>query len=93
MKEKIKKVYYCDFCGKHRLTSNSMLLHEKHCTLNPNRVCRVCGGEDEECPMCIFSKRRLKIKNDEKEFLLTDSNFDLKEKLREYWNKKEEVDY
>ena len=45
MKTKLKKVYYCDFCKKYRLTKNSMELHEKHCTLNPNRECRVCGNK------------------------------------------------
>lgn len=46
MKEKLKKVYYCDFCKKHSLTSFSMKLHEKHCTLNPSRECRVCGNKE-----------------------------------------------
>jgi len=42
MIEKIKKVYYCEFCKKHRLTKNSIITHEEHCTLNPNRKCRMC---------------------------------------------------
>ena len=42
MKTKIKKVYYCDFCKKHSLTSWSLEKHEKHCTLNPQRYCRIC---------------------------------------------------
>lgn len=41
MKVKQKKVYYCDFCGKHSLKNLSR--HEKHCTLNPNRQCKLCG--------------------------------------------------
>lgn len=43
MKRATKKVYYCDFCRKHSLTSGSMKLHEKHCTANPDRECRMCG--------------------------------------------------
>lgn len=41
MKTKIKKVYYCDFCKKHSL--RSLTEHEKHCTGNPNRECRLDG--------------------------------------------------
>ena len=41
---KIKKVlqYTCDFCGKKKYTKSSAVLHEKHCTSNPNRECRMC---------------------------------------------------
>jgi len=41
---KVKKVnrYWCDFCGKAGLSSGHMKSHEKHCTMNPNRECRVC---------------------------------------------------
>jgi len=42
---KMKHVYYCEHCGRHRLTPNSILKHEKGCTLNPNRSCGVCGLE------------------------------------------------
>jgi len=42
MLTKIKKVYYCEHCGRHRLTPNSIEKHEKGCTANPNRVCGVC---------------------------------------------------
>lgn len=42
MEVKIKKVYYCDFCKKYRLTSNSIKVHEERCTLNPDRECGVC---------------------------------------------------
>jgi hypothetical protein len=89
MKTKTKKVYYCDFCGKHKLTSNSIIIHEKHCTLNPNRICRVCKGKDENCPMCEFSKRRIIIKSGGKIDPLK-PNFNLEEKLKEYWDKKQE---
>lgn len=35
--------YYCDFCKKAGLQKHHIEKHEKHCTKNPNRVCRVCG--------------------------------------------------
>jgi hypothetical protein len=40
---KTKKVYYCEFCKKRSL--RSLEKHERHCTLNPNRTCRLCGRE------------------------------------------------
>lgn len=42
MKIVTRKVYYCEFCKKHGLTSNSIKEHEQHCTANPNRECRMC---------------------------------------------------
>jgi hypothetical protein len=41
---KVKQVnrYYCDYCAKSRGTKHSMEVHEKHCTMNPNRQCRMC---------------------------------------------------
>jgi hypothetical protein len=45
MKVKEKKVYYCEFCKKHGLTSYHIKEHEKHCTANPNRECGVCGAK------------------------------------------------
>ena len=44
MKIKIKKVYYCDFCSKRAL--RSLAQHEKHCTGNPDRECRLCDNRD-----------------------------------------------
>ena len=41
MYTKVRKVYYCDFCGKHGL--RAITQHETHCTKNPNRHCRMCG--------------------------------------------------
>jgi hypothetical protein len=34
--------YYCDFCKKVGGHKWRMEIHEKHCTANPNRECRVC---------------------------------------------------
>jgi hypothetical protein len=43
-------LYACDFCKKKKgRSSGHMKRHEQSCTLNPNRVCRVCKmkhGED-----------------------------------------------
>lgn len=36
---KTKKVYYCEYCNRHRLTPQSIRDHEKGCTMNPNRTC------------------------------------------------------
>lgn len=38
-----KNVYYCDYCNKRSL--RSLINHEKHCTANPNRTCRLCERE------------------------------------------------
>ena len=89
MKEKQKTVYYCDFCKKYRLTRNSMYFHERSCTLNPDRVCRVSrciNGPNivpryakGECPWCKFSKFRLG-----KDFdgVL---NLDMKQAMQDWW--------
>lgn len=39
-----KKVtrHYCDFCSKGSFKRPTMEKHESGCTLNPDRVCRVC---------------------------------------------------
>ena len=47
MNTKVKKVYYCDFCKKHRLQKNVIEEHEKHCTANPKRQCLMCEGVEE----------------------------------------------
>ena len=41
---KIKNVYYCEYCKKHSLMP--LLIHEKHCTKNPDRECRLCGRKE-----------------------------------------------
>lgn len=38
-----KNVYYCDFCKKKSL--RSVKIHEKHCTANPDRECRLCDNK------------------------------------------------
>lgn len=41
-------VYYCDFCGAHRLSKRGIEFHEKHCTKNANRECRLCFDYDSQ---------------------------------------------
>ena len=44
--------YRCDFCGKRGLSASHMTVHERHCTANPNRICRFhlrfAGGHPEK---------------------------------------------
>lgn len=45
---KIKKWrYYCDFCKKSGASEHHMKNHEKYCTSNPNRECRICDKLQE----------------------------------------------
>jgi len=44
MKTIKKNVYYCDFCKKKGLSGGAISKHEKHCTGNVNRTCRMCGN-------------------------------------------------
>ena len=37
---KTKTVYYCEYCGRHRLAAGAIKGHESGCTLNPRRVCK-----------------------------------------------------
>lgn len=43
MRRKPAYRYYCEFCGKSSGSGGHMSSHEKHCTANPNRKCRMCG--------------------------------------------------
>ena len=45
MRVRTKKVYYCGFCRKKGLSSGAMQSHEKHCTANPHRECRMCDTQ------------------------------------------------
>jgi hypothetical protein len=40
---KKKNVYYCEYCKKKSL--RSVKIHEKHCTANPDRECRLCDNK------------------------------------------------
>lgn len=43
---KTKKVFYCEFCKKHSL--RSLEDHEKYCTANQHRQCRLCNTKSIE---------------------------------------------
>ncbi len=45
-----KKVnrYYCEYCKKAGCNKFYMERHEKHCTANPNRKCRMCAYAELE---------------------------------------------
>ncbi len=51
MRTKKRNVYYCEYCGKHSLMP--LLKHEKHCTANPNRQCRMCDNACGDVPELI----------------------------------------
>ena len=57
MKTKTVKRHWCDFCNKAGLQERAMARHEKHCTLNPARECRVCtllevaSGDERGLPL------------------------------------------
>lgn len=54
MRTKLVKRHWCDHCNKAGLQAHTMARHEKHCTLNPERACRVCGllnGGSHRIPM------------------------------------------
>lgn len=42
MIKKMRPRYYCEFCGKSGGHPYYMREHEKHCTMNPNRQCKMC---------------------------------------------------
>ncbi len=44
MKTIKKNVYYCDYCKKRYLSKPWCSKHEKHCTANINRECRMCDN-------------------------------------------------
>jgi len=41
-----KKVwrYYCEYCGKANCSAGHMRQHERNCTMNPDRYCRMCNA-------------------------------------------------
>ena len=53
MRREKKWRYYCDFCKKSGGSGGHMKKHEKHCTMNPDRVCSMCEyiGMSEQKPI------------------------------------------
>lgn len=49
--------YYCDHCKKSGGSKGHMLSHEQGCTLNPNRICKMCtqisGGQGDMLPSML----------------------------------------
>lgn len=46
MKRKQVWRYYCDYCKKSSGSGSAMDIHEKHCTMNPGRDCRMCAAAE-----------------------------------------------
>jgi hypothetical protein len=61
MKTIKKNVYYCDFCKKKGLSAGAMAKHEKHCTGNVNRKCRMCDSQGLIGEIIEDLKTRFKI--------------------------------
>jgi len=40
--------YYCEHCKKANCSAASISRHEKACTMNPNRACRMCAMRNLE---------------------------------------------
>lgn len=63
--------YKCDFCGKVGYSGGYMAKHEKCCTANPDRVCRMCKLiEVDQKPIADLvaaAKRGLKALEEEAE--------------------------
>jgi len=69
MKTKIKTVYYCDYCKKHSF--RSLVEHEKHCTANPDRECRLCQNPSV---LPIIEKIKGKMNYGEDEHLFSENH-------------------
>jgi len=93
--------YYCEFCKKKSGGSEGhMARHEKSCTMNPDRICKMCKyGEDaqpsiidmlEALKIALITKEieKFKIDNDlfESETYKIENEKEAVEKLREIAN-------
>ena len=56
-----KNVYYCDHCKKRTLSGGSMKIHEKRCTANPDRECKMCDNKFNIREICDQLKKRFTI--------------------------------
>jgi hypothetical protein len=59
--EKTVKAYICDHCGKKQYAKGAMARHERHCTANPGRKCRLCervevatGGDKANVDLAVL---------------------------------------
>lgn len=62
VKERTVKQFTCDYCGKKRYRRHIMASHELHCTLNPNRSCRMCKGKPHINQIILVVKATAKLK-------------------------------
>lgn len=53
---KTKTVYYCEHCGRHRLSAAAIKGHEPGCTLNPRRVCKWHDGSVDRSEARILAR-------------------------------------
>lgn len=53
MRKVMRWRFYCEHCKKSGASRGAMAKHEKHCTLNPSRECRMCAlaGDVVQQPM------------------------------------------
>ncbi len=74
---KLKKVYYCSYCKKYSLRKDIMINHEKGCTKNSNRYCKLCEliGQTNNIPELINKYKHYSLKpiisNEEQDEILT----------------------
>lgn len=61
MRSVLRMRHYCDFCKKSSGQKPSMAKHEKSCTANPERVCRMCSfaGHAQQ-PMTVLQAEYVK---------------------------------
>ena len=73
--------YYCDFCKKALCHHGYMVKHEKRCTMNQDRECKVCKKEK----LKGFSLKDLKIiaRNNENELKQLSEKLDYPFKVQE----------
>lgn len=60
MQSILRKRYYCDFCKKSGGAAGHIKKHESACTMNPSRVCKLCGYLENEPTdfQALYSKTR-----------------------------------
>ena len=62
MREKTVKRFYCDHCAKGGFKKPDMARHESSCTLNPKRVCYLCGGSVDIAGIIEAMKNRKDVR-------------------------------
>lgn len=66
MKTLLRPRYYCEHCKKSGGSASHISRHEKSCTNNPNRVCRMCAAG--ELSQIQIAELILAVKADEAAF-------------------------